>query len=195
MKAILGSIGICLIELAVGILLLINPTEFTAGIITGAGLVLIVLGVFNAVKYFFTEPEDAAKQQLLLKGLGALLIGLVCIFKSKWFVTTAISALTLVYGAVILAAGLGKFQKTIDIIRLKKPKWFLTGISALIFLICGTVIVFDPFGTSNAIWIFTGIVLIAEAVMDLIALIFSNISAKKDDDAEVVEASAEEVSE
>jgi len=195
MKAILGSIGVCLIELAVGILLLINPTEFTAGIITGAGIVLIVLGVFNAVKYFFTEPEEAAKRQLLLKGLGALLIGLVCIFKSQWFVTTAISTLTLVYGAVILAAGIGKFQKTIDIIRLKKPKWFLTGISSLIFLVCGTVIVFDPFGTANAIWIFTGIVLIAEAIMDLITLIFSSVSTKKEKDAEVVEASAEEVSE
>lgn len=173
LKNNLGGIAMCLLELLVGALLLINPAGFTSGIIMGAGLVLILIGIVCIIKYFRAEPEEAAKSQNLLKGLIALLAGLFCALRSEWFVVT-FPVITLIYGLVILITGLGKIQWTVDILRQKKPKWFLCGLSALVSTVCGLVIIAAPFTTTAVLWMFTGISLIVDACFDIPALILTN---------------------
>ena len=173
LKNNLGGIAMCLLELLVGALLLINPVGFTSGIIMGAGLVLILIGIVCIIKYFRAEPEEAAKSQNLLKGLIALLAGVFCALRSEWFVVT-FPVITLIYGLVILITGLGKIQWTVDILRQKKPKWFLCGLSALVSTVCGLVIIAAPFTTTAVLWMFTGISLIVDACFDIPALILTN---------------------
>lgn len=187
MKEILLDIVVCLCELAVGILLLVNPEAFTSAIAIGAGILLLILGVFWVIRYFVKSAEDAAKEQLLFKGLISLAAGAFCMANFKQIVL-AFPILAFVYGVVILVAGFGKVQKTVDALRAKKPRWYLGGISALIFLICGGIILADPFGSADILWIFTGIVLIVEAISDLLALIFSRAKkqAEEEPEAEVI---------
>ena len=173
LKNNIGGIAMCLLELLVGALLLINPVGFTSGIIMGAGLVLILIGIVCIIKYFRAEPEEAAKEQNLLKGLIALLAGGFCALRAEWFVIT-FPVITLIYGLVILITGLGKIQWTVDIIRQKKPKWFLCGLSALVSTVCGLVIIAAPFATTAVLWMFTGISLIVDACFDIPALILTN---------------------
>ena len=168
-----AGIGMFLLEILVGVLLLINPVGFTSGIIIGAGLVLILLGIVCVIKYFRAEPEEAAKSQNLMKGLIALLAGIFCALRSEWFVVT-FPVITLIYGVVILITGLGKVQCAVDILRKKKPKWFLGALSALVSIACGLVIITAPFSTTAVLWMFTGIGLIVDACFDILALIFTN---------------------
>ena len=56
-----AGIGMFLLEILVGVLLLINPVGFTSGIIIGAGLVLLLVGIVCIIKYFRAEPQEAAK--------------------------------------------------------------------------------------------------------------------------------------
>lgn len=123
LKNNIGSIVSCLMEILVGILLLINPVGFTSGIIIGAGFVLLVTGLISVIKYFRTEPEAAAKNQMLVKGLVALLAGAFCAFKSGWFVVT-FPVITLIYGIIILLTGLAKIQRMVDALRMKKASGF-----------------------------------------------------------------------
>lgn len=187
-----SGIVMCLFELVVGILLLVNPIGFTSGIITAFGIVLAIVGLGSCIKYFRAEPAEAAKSQLLAKGLIALLAGCFCVFRSEWFVVT-FPVLTLIYGVVILITGLAKVQWMVDILRLKKQKWFLAAISAVISIICGAVIISSPFNSTAVLWMFTGISLIAEAVFDVVALLLG--SGKKDaaQEAADTENEAEEV--
>ena len=173
LKNNIGGIAMCLLELLVGALLLINPVGFTSGIIMGAGLVLILIGIVCIIKYFRAEPEEAAKEQNLLKSLIALLAGGFCALRAEWFVIT-FPVITLIYGLVILITGLGKIQWTVDIIRQKKPKWFLCGLSSLVSTVCGLVIIAAPFTTTAVLWMFTGISLIVDACFDIPALILTN---------------------
>lgn len=162
-----------LVELIIGILLLINPIGFTSGIIIAFGVVLMIMGIHKTVKYFRTEPEEAAVSQILVKGLLMLLAGAFCAFNSHWFIAT-FPVLTLVYGVVILITGITKVQWTIDIIRMKRSKWFWVAISAAISIVCGVVIITSPFSTTAVLWMFIGISLIVEAVFDMIGSIFGN---------------------
>lgn len=172
LKNSLNGTVICLFELIVGILLLINPIGFTTGIIIAAGIILMIVGLINVIKYFKVDVAEASMGQYLMKGLLALLTGLFCIFKARWVIIT-FPALTIIYGVVLFIAGLSKVQLTFDMLRKKNKKWFLAVISAIISIICSVLIINKPFVTTAALWIIIGITLIVEAVIDFVTMIFN----------------------
>lgn len=177
---------LCLIELAVGILLLINPTGFLSIIILGLGVVLGVMGLVAGVKYFRTPAAEAAAEQGLLKGLLALGAGIFCMAKSGWL--AELDLLTKAVGLVIVIVGLGKVQRVIDRIRLKKA-WPVAAASAVITLAFGVILLTGAFGLD--FWTFAGIALLVEAVCDIADLVFAAIKAKKVEKAPSAEASEE----
>lgn len=167
-----NGILLCLFEAIIGILLMINPVTFTSGIVIACGIILILIGLACIIKYFCMDTQEAVMSQNLLKGLVLLLVGALCALNYKWFFAT-FSLLTIIYGAMILLAGLGKIQWTVNMLRLKREKWFLMGISAVISIICAIVIIANPFATVTILWQFTGISLIVEAVFDVVSLILN----------------------
>ena len=173
-----GGVLMSAVELLVGILLLINPLGFTSGIIMGAGILLIVLGVTSVIAYFRTSAAAAAQQQTLAQGLGLMLLGFFCAMKSEWFIA-AFPLLTALYGVMTLAAGLIKVQWTVDSLRMKKGKWYWGAISAALSLICAAVILSNPFASTAVMWSFIGISLIVEAVADVLTLIFTGEKKQK----------------
>lgn len=50
LKENLNGITLCLFELVVGVLLLIAPVSFTAGIIMVTGVALMILGLIDVVR-------------------------------------------------------------------------------------------------------------------------------------------------
>ena len=164
-----GGLLLALVEILVGILLLIDPAGFTSGIIIAAGAVLMALGLYNIILYFRTEPAEAAAGRGLTLGLISLAAGLFCILRFSWFSET-FALLTTVYGAAVIALGLGKVQKMTDILRLKGKRWYLAAAGAAVTLICGVLVVLNPFATADFLWRFTGISLLAEALLDVVCL-------------------------
>lgn len=188
------GIALCLLEIAIGILLLINPQSFTSAIIIGGGIMLMLGGIVCIIKYFRMSVDAAAVSQELLKGMIMLLVGGFCILKSGWFLA-AFPLLTLAYGIVILLTGLGKIQWMMNMLRKKQGRWYLAAISAVVSIGCAIVILKNPFATAAILWMFTGISLIVEAVLDLVALLMSeskNIKKKAPEMEEANEAESNE---
>ncbi len=176
-----NAIVLCIAEALAGILLLVNPVEFTTGIIMAAGIALMIGGLINVNRYFRSKPAEAAVGQLLTRGLIALLAGVFCAFNPHWFIVT-FPVIAILYGAAVLIGGLGKVQLAIDMLRFKNSKWWWGAISAVISIICALVIISNPFSSTDALWWFTGISLIVEAVFDVITQIMrgkSDRSAKE----------------
>ena len=178
MKGSLFGNFLCLFEIVVGILLLINPVGFTVGIAIAAGIVFIVLGLTQTVKYFSEDPVEAATRQYLTKGLLFLLAGVFCVAKVDW-ITTTFQTLTVVYGVLVMGTGFGKVQFALDLLRRKNRKWYLALISAALSIACAAIILGNPFKTVVILWRFTGITLIVEAVVDIITLFVSIHERKK----------------
>lgn len=179
-KINLSGILLCFFEIVVGILLLINPVSFTTGIIITTGIILMVIGFISIIKYFKVDIKEAIIGQYLMKGLVLILAGAFCTLKSYWFIAT-FPVLTIIYGVVVLIIGLSKIQMTVDMIRGKSKKWFLAIISAVLSIVCGVVILNNPFTSTTVLWMFTGISLIVEAVIDLVTLIVSGKENKNKD--------------
>ena len=179
LKQNMNGILLCLLEIVNGVLLAINPAGFTSGIIVVLGVVLLISGVVDVVKYFIADAQRAALEQLLARGLTSVVAGAFCVCKSEWFIVT-FPLLTVIYGVGILLMGLYKVQWMADLIRAKNKKWFLAAISAVISIACAAVVLTNPFASTAILWMFTGISLIVEAVFDMIALF---VSGRKNDAA------------
>ena len=166
-----SNLLMCIAELLVGILLLINPIGFTSGIIITLGIILALNGLHCCVRYFREDPEEAAEQGSLVKGLIFLIAGLFCAFKSEWFFAT-FPVLTVIYGVVTLMTGIRKIQWAFDMLRQKQKYWFVALIGAVLTLTFAILILCNPFSTTAILWTFIAVSLIVEAVVDILTYIF-----------------------
>lgn len=167
----LMNLIICIGEVIIGALLLINPIGFTSVILIALGTMLAILGITRILGYFRAEPEVAAQGGGLVSGLVFVLTGAFCIFRRDWFVVT-FPILTIVYGVLTLVNGINKLQWAVDALRLHQKYWYITMIGAVLTLIFGTLIIFNPFPTTAILWTFIALSLIAEAVLDILSLVF-----------------------
>lgn len=179
LKENLGSLLGYLFELLAGVLLVMDAERFVYVLVKILGVVLMLIGVFLIIRYFVGDAAISAMGQRLFRGLLALLSGgfLAILFSQGWLYKL-FPVLTVLCGVVILTEALFKVQLMADLIRLKAGRWYLPAVSAVISIFCSIVIFLNPFGVTEALWMFIGIVLVIEAVMDII-LVFVN-GANKD---------------
>ena len=91
----------------------------------------------------------------------------------KAWIFALLDLLLVLYGLVMLAGGFVKVQQTADLLRMKQGKWYVAAVGAGVSLIGAAVILMNPIGSIAALWVFTGVVLIAEAVVDAAAAILN----------------------
>lgn len=172
-KEMSASIILCLCEIIIGVLLLINPLGFTSGIIIGGGVLLLISGITALIAYFRTAPAEAAKQPMLSKGLGLMLLGSFFVLRSDWLIAV-FPMLTLLYAVGILATGLVRLQWAADALRLKKKLWYWHAIGAVLAIAFAVIIMLNPFAAASFVWTFVALSLIAEAVIDILTMVFMN---------------------
>lgn len=173
LKKIGGKLIVCACELAVGIVLLTDPEAFTTAILRGVGILLCVIGALAAISYFRMDPEEAALSQELTRGLVALAVGIMFIYKAGWIVTKFMP-ITIIYGLATLLAGIVKLQWTVDMVRLKTGMWQSSALAAALSIAVAVIILLNPFAVRKTLWIFTAVALIVTAVVDLVNAFLSN---------------------
>lgn len=182
MKTLKNNVPVILLilfEITVGILLLVNPEAFTAAVITCFGIVLLVIGVVYLVRFIKDKKsDDDANVMTLILSIISLIVGCVCAFLTKW-VIGLFAVVAVIYGVILIVSGVYKAKTYFDTKKEKLPVSFMTIISAVLSVILGIVIVVNPFTATNFLWIFAGISLIVEAVLDFVAVIL-NAKAKKE---------------
>ena len=161
-----------LVELLIGILLFVDPDGFTSGILRIVGGILLLCGVVCLIRYFRTEPVQAALEQNFSKGLIMILLGGILALRTEQ-VMGLFPLLAQLYGIAILVVGVVKLQQGVDLLRLKARFWFLAGINALLAIVFGAIILGNPFTSTIVLWRVSAISLIMEAVLD-IAVLFLN---------------------
>lgn len=174
-----GSILVCLLEILVGVLLLIDPIGFTSSIIILIGIVLMLFGCVGVIRYFHTDPVNATREMSLVQGLIGITAGLFCVLRSDWFIL-AFPVLTILYGIAVLVTGFYKVQITADMLRLRKNHWGWMAVSAILSLALAAIILWNPFTSSVFLWDFTAISLIVEAIFDIVTILMSMRKGKQD---------------
>ncbi len=173
-KSPIGKLVVCACEVAIGVVLLVNPQGFTKTVVTGVGILLCVLGAIALINYFRMSPEEAALSQELTRGILALLLGVFCIYKSEWIMKTFLPVIIL-YGVAALVVGVMKLQWTVDMIRMGMTRWAPTAVAAALSIILGLVIILNP---STSMWTFLAVSLIVTGVADFVSAILGGKLSK-----------------
>ena len=165
------SLVTAVIELAIGILLLVDPTIFTSGLVILSGIVLCLVGIWSVISYFRMDAVTAARGSSLAIGLGAIALGVALLINTRVLMDMT-TVLTLLLGVVILASSLVKVQQMVNMLRLKIQRWYLCAITAGVTMAIGIMILWNPFATTDILWIFLGVMLIVDALLDLVSVVF-----------------------
>lgn len=166
-----------LCELVVGILLLINPSGFTKGIIMAVGVLFVLLGIKDIVGYFRAAPQTGGSgRRGLSRGLLEGAAGVFCVVNPQWF-TATFPVLTMLYGVGMLVSGAVKVETAIDLLRSGREGWGWPAGGSVLSLVCAAVILSNPFGSSAVLWSFVAVSLIVEAAVDFAAIFLPKRSA------------------
>ena len=167
-----GGFLFCVVEIAVGVLLLIDAANLIAMILKVFGVLIGIIGILSIIRYFLAPAAEASRSQGLMNGLVLGLVGFYCVFRTDVLVAT-LSILTLIFGMLLLIIGFGKLQLMTDSLRLKKRGWLLHLLAAAVSVGLGIVILINPFEVAN-LWRFIGIAMIVDAAFELLITFFAS---------------------
>ncbi|MBQ4036575.1 MAG: DUF308 domain-containing protein [Clostridia bacterium] len=160
-----GMLFTGLVSLVLGVVLLAVPgvVEGALRFILGGGLALF--GVLEIVSVF-ARPNGLLSVGRMIPGILALAVGLVFLFKFDTFV----SLLWTLVGIAVLIDGVYKLQYAFELKAAQNKNWWVNLIWSLIALIFAALLIVEPFGVATAMARFTGILLLANGIFDLVTL-------------------------
>ena len=166
----IGNILLCIAEIIVGVLLLVNPDAVTSAFVIGAGAVMILTGIVFCTLYFVGETEKMVIKQLLFKGLLLIILGVLCVTQYG-VLLAALPFVTWVYAIAMLILAAYKVQCTVDILRLSGIRWYFPAISAALAVVLALFILLNPNTAMNIVWGFMGVPIILEAGLEIATII------------------------
>ena len=166
----IGNILLCIAEIIVGVLLLVNPDAVTSAFVIGAGAVMILTGIVFCTLYFVGEAEKMVIKQLLFKGLLLIILGVLCVTQYG-VLLAALPFVTWVYAIAMLILAAYKVQCTVDILRLSGIRWYFPAISAALAVVLALFILLNPNTAMNIVWGFMRVSIILEAGLEIATII------------------------
>ena len=130
-----------------GLLLLLLPTEALAIANYAIAALLLVMGVVCVIGYF--------RGSVIIGQFGFLLASL----------------LPVIWGVSLLIGGFGKIQFAADLRRFGDRRWWTLLLGAFLSFALGILCLANPIYIAQTIFVFIGICLLAEAVLDLVTLL------------------------
>ncbi len=166
-KKHLPMIIIIALELAVGILLFINPELFTKAMSIIIGIALIALGIFFLVRIFTGRETGPMSWLAIVISVVAMTVGVFCTF----FFESVLAVVGVFYGIMLVIAAIVKVKVYLDLNREGVFASPIRLIGAFISLVLGVLMLINPFKVMQTFWIFTGIALIVQAAVDIVTLV------------------------
>ena len=151
------------ITIALGLVLVLWPTEVLNYMVKLIGAVFFVIGVISLVMSYQNREERAAMGLSSFSGIGSVILGIVLWAMSDFFT----SMLMWLFGLLLLIAGIGQMVTLLTARRMGS----LPGVAyvfPILILIAGLVSFLDPFSAKESLVMFFGCVVIFAGVTNLI---------------------------
>ncbi len=155
-----ATVLLSILYFALGLCLVVIPsfTKELLVIIFGAGL--IVLGIVSIIEYFLYGYEPFG----VLSGVLYIMLGIVFIAFNGWIA----GFIAFAFGIYFFIKAIFRIQDAFDYRRAGAKYWWADALFGVALLALGIVIICNPFD-NNWLLIFLGIVIMIEAVANLIS--------------------------
>ena len=184
MKGLLKHLPVFLLavfEIVAGIMLFIDAEGFTKVIIAAFGGVMIAIGIVQLFRYVKGRKSGESNALSLTIAVIVTLVGIVALFFPGPIFDWMKGAFgALIYAIMLIISGVCKIGLFIDYRHAQVPVNFMHIISGILAIVLGLVIVMRPFGSNEkAMWIVTGLCMIAMFCADAASLVINIVNKKK----------------
>lgn len=163
---IIGSI-ICIL---IGCLFIFLPDSFSNILVVVSGVLLILAGVVAVVVSFTLSSKYAG--YVIAPGVILLILGIYCMTH----IGMIKGVLNAFFGVVIISVGAAFLSKALINLRQHLGSWIIPLILSVLTITLGCIVLFGHF---DAIFIFTGIVLVIVGMFSIVTTLIFAAQAKK----------------
>ena len=153
------------VDLILGVILLFAPEHVTDVLVMLISAGITIYGVFNILSFIFSRGMTAYSFELLI-GICTTAFG-VFSFISPSFLP---SVLFIVFGLMIIVSSISGIKRALTLKSYGFDRWYFMLISAIVTLVLAISIVAFPNLYGNMLIMAIGIVMILEAVSDLLGI-------------------------
>ena len=154
-----------LVELLLGLLLALAPNTSSQLLCTFIGIVMLAYGAFNILSYVLDRGMSAYTFELLL-GILAAAFG-IFVLCNKDFI---IKSLFIVLGLIVLVSSIAGIKRALNLRAFGYPRWWAAMVSACATCLIAMSILLFPKLYGNMALMIIGLMLIVEAVSDLLSI-------------------------
>ncbi len=156
-----------IVSVLIGLVLVLFPVRTTFMICNIAGILLIVCGIINIIRYVTSKGEAFFIRYDLVVGVILCLAGLFVITQSHLI----ISFIPTIVGIVLLINGIINLKKAFHLKQAGLQRWWVDLAIAAVITLLGLLIWLRPFDAVATTNIFIGICLILNGVSNLCTML------------------------
>ena len=168
----LGTIGVDLILIAMSLYFIAYPTVGRESAILIIGIALLICGIYSIVK-FIVNPRSFFKFELVY-GILNIIIGMFAVFKP----IDLTNFLTVMVGIWLIITSVFKLPLIIELKKHKDNSWLFDLTVVVLTLVMGIMLIVDPFNGFIALTIYSGIIILMYALIDIVEQMYLRKRAK-----------------
>ena len=175
LRKYLALVLLIIVEIAAGVLLLVEPGGVAKTVLFLSGIVMVIIGGMNLVRFVKEKPEGFGGFIMCMAGVLALGVGIVCLIP----VTQdhlAEQYRGLFYGMILIAFGVYEAQMFFTARRGNQPVSVVLLISAILAFIYGVLVALNQSGKlieALSVDQLAAVCMLLQAATDLAALILA----------------------
>ena len=169
-----------LFEIAAGVLLLMAPDKVARVILFLFGVVMIIIGGMNLIRFYKEKPEGLTGFITCMVGVAALLVGIFSVIPAT--MDMMMEYRTLFYALIFFIVGLYEAQTYFTARKNGGPVSFMLLVSAVLAIIFGVLVAVNHNGELVSFLDkdqLPAVLMFCQALTDLIALILAARKGKK----------------
>ena len=154
--------------LAVGVCLIIWPSEFAKFFCYIIGALALIFGIISLVIFFIRDLGSPSLGYGLMIGMFSSIFGLILLLKPD----NGAVFFSMLVGVFVIVDSIIKFQASFELKNVGAKHWWVNLIVSLVSTVLGVLLVINPFGDGTLLLIFMGVSLIADALENIFTVIF-----------------------
>lgn len=188
-RALTEKITASILLIVFGVILLVYTDAAVEIAVKILGAFFVISGAVLIVNFLMDRSGWRSVANVVL-GTILIILGVWIFMKPQYLV----AAFGIIAGAIIAANGVIDIKDTITIVKKGNKKWYIPLIIGLAAIALGLLCIFKPWGISNIIVTFVGVIMIMTGVTDLVVIGtgVQTVNAVKQD-LTAVDTTAEEI--
>lgn len=163
-----GMLLSALFYIAMGVVMVIWPSEISLVLCYVFGGVIGILGIIKIVQYFTNRTGSFLLQFDLIIGMLALVVSALFLLQP----TAILAIIPIVIGIILLTDSIIKLQLAFQLKKVGYDKWWISLILAVVCAIAAILLITNPFKSNDILIMVAGISFIVDGLIDLWSLYY-----------------------